>query len=161
MPGTVISPVANQASCSSGRVGPPLTSDLTRPAVPGTEQQYHHVGLADAVRHTCCGLLGDAPKSSAAITVYPRVSAASRTAARCSSMPAITELMNTFTLVPAALRASLTPSPPWRKPPRLRPDAIEMPLAGAPERQIHTGAGTERQFLDVLLVRPPREALKH
>ena len=80
-------------------------------------------------RHTCCGLLGDAPKSSAAITVYPRLSAASLAAARYSSMPAITELMNTFTLASAVSGTSLTASPPRGEPPRLRPAAVQMPLA--------------------------------
>ena len=90
----------------------------------------------------------------------PGSRAASPAAARYSSIPAITELMNTFTLASAVSGTPLTALPPGGESPLLRPGPVQMPLAWASEREVYPGAETERQLRDALLVRPLREVLQ-
>jgi hypothetical protein len=59
-------------------------------------------------------------------------------------MPAITELMNTFTVASAVCGTTLTASPPRDEHPGFRPNPVQMPLAGAAEGQVNSAAFTMR-----------------
>src|ERR1039457_6335584 len=73
-------------------------------------------------------------------------------------MPTMTELMNAFTLASLVFVTTVTALPPRGEPPRLR-SAVQMPRAGASERQVHARGEPQRHLLDALLVRPLRYVL--
>jgi hypothetical protein len=69
-------------------------------------------------------------------------------------MPAITELMNTFTVASAVCGTTLTASPPRDEHPGFRPNPVQMPLAGAAEGQVNSAAFTMRLPMGADLARP-------
>src|SRR5205823_1881081 len=78
----------------------------------------------------------------------------SRAAARCSSRPRITELMNTFTMASVSSDRPRAALPPRVEPSLPRTAAIQMAFARAAERQVQLGTEPENQIQDTFLIRP-------